>query len=89
MILTPLQKLHNNVGNLGTIIVVTGFEWLPIVQKIANLVTLPAIIIDSKRLKYLMKYLSLVVTVFALQYACHGFEYSSGYINSERNKRKP
>ena len=29
MILTPLQKLPNNVGNLGKIIVATGFEWLP------------------------------------------------------------
>ena len=29
MILTPLQKLPNNVGNLGKIIVATGFEWSP------------------------------------------------------------
>ena len=36
MILTPLQKLPNNVGNLGKIIVVTGFEWLHKVQKIAQ-----------------------------------------------------
>ena len=36
MILTPLQKLPNNVGNLGKIIVATGFEWLPKVQKIAQ-----------------------------------------------------
>ena len=28
MILTPLQKLPNNVGNLGKIIVATAFEWL-------------------------------------------------------------
>ena len=35
MILTPLQKLPNSVGNLGKIIVVSGFEWLPKVQKIA------------------------------------------------------
>ena len=35
MILTPLPKLPNNVGNLGKIIVATGFEWLPKVQKIA------------------------------------------------------
>ena len=40
MILTPLQKLPNNVGNLGKIIVATGFEWSPKVQKIAHLVTL-------------------------------------------------
>ena len=36
MILTPLQKLPSNVGNLGKIIVATGFEWLPKVQKIAQ-----------------------------------------------------
>ena len=34
MILT--QKLPNNVGDLGKIIVATGFEWLPKVQKIAQ-----------------------------------------------------
>ena len=36
MILTPLQKLPNNVGDLGKIIAATGFEWLPKVQKIAR-----------------------------------------------------
>ena len=36
MILTPLQKISNNVGNLGKIIVATGFEWLPKMQKIAK-----------------------------------------------------
>ena len=36
MILTPLQKLPNNVGNLGKIIVATGFKWLPKVQKITQ-----------------------------------------------------
>ena len=36
MILGPLRKLANNVGNLGKIIVATGFEWLPKVQKIAQ-----------------------------------------------------
>ena len=36
MILTTLQKLPNNVGNLGKIIVATSFEWLPKVQKIAK-----------------------------------------------------
>ena len=40
MIWTPLQKLLNNVGDLGKIIVATGFEWLPKVQKLPNLVTL-------------------------------------------------
>ena len=33
-ILTPLQKLPKNVGNLGKLIVATGFEKLPKVQKI-------------------------------------------------------
>ena len=36
MILKTLQKLPNNVGNLGKIIVATGFEWLPKMQKIAQ-----------------------------------------------------
>ena len=36
MILTPLQKLPNNVGDLGKIIVATGFENLTKVQKIAK-----------------------------------------------------
>ena len=36
MVLTLLQKLPNNVGNLGKIIVANGFEWLPKVQKIAQ-----------------------------------------------------
>ena len=36
LILTPLQKLHNNVGNLGKIIFATGSEWLAKVQKIAQ-----------------------------------------------------
>ena len=33
-ILTPLQKLPKNVGDLGNLIVATGFEKLPKVQKI-------------------------------------------------------
>ena len=36
MILTPIQKLPNNVGNLGKIIFATGFDWWPKVQKIAE-----------------------------------------------------
>ena len=36
MLLIPLQKLPNNVGNLGKIFVPTGFEWLPKVQKIVQ-----------------------------------------------------
>ena len=33
MILTHLQKMPNNVGDLGKIIVAISFEWLPKVQK--------------------------------------------------------
>ena len=36
MILTPLQKLTKNVGDLGKIIVAKCFEWLSKVQKIAQ-----------------------------------------------------
>ena len=36
MILTNLQKLPNNVGKLGKIILATGIEWFPKVQKIAQ-----------------------------------------------------
>ena len=36
MILEPLQKLPNNVDNLGKIIIAASFEWLPKVQKIAQ-----------------------------------------------------
>ena len=36
MILTPLQKMPDDVGDLGKIIVATSFEWLPKVQKIAQ-----------------------------------------------------
>ena len=35
LILTPLQKLYNNVVDLGKIIA-PGFEWLPKVQKFAH-----------------------------------------------------
>ena len=35
-ILTPLQKLPKNVGDLGKLIVAKGFEKLPKVQKIAK-----------------------------------------------------
>ena len=34
--LKPLQKLPNNVGHLGKIIVATSFEWSSKVQKIAQ-----------------------------------------------------
>ena len=34
--MTPLQKLPNNVSNLGKIIVATGFECLPKKQTIAQ-----------------------------------------------------
>ena len=33
MLMTPAQRLPNNVGDLGKIIVATGFEWLPKMQK--------------------------------------------------------
>ena len=36
MILTPLQKLPKNVGDLGKLIVAKGFKKLPKVQKIAQ-----------------------------------------------------
>ena len=36
MILTHLQKLPKNVGDLGKCIVAKCFEWLPKVQKIAQ-----------------------------------------------------
>ena len=36
MILTPLQKLPNNVGDLGKIIFAASFECLPKGQKIAK-----------------------------------------------------
>ena len=36
MILAPLQKLPNNVGHLGKIILITIFKWFPKVQKIAQ-----------------------------------------------------
>ena len=36
MILTPLQKITKNVGDLGKIIVAKCFEWLPKVQKIVQ-----------------------------------------------------
>ena len=36
MILAHLQKLPNNVGDLGKIILATIFKWLPNVQKIAQ-----------------------------------------------------
>ena len=39
-ILTPLQKLPKNVGDLGKRVVTTGFEKLSKVQKSPNLVTL-------------------------------------------------
>ena len=36
MILTPLQKLTKNVGDLGKFIVAKSFELLPKMQKIAQ-----------------------------------------------------
>ena len=42
--LTSLQKLPKNLDDLGKIIVATGLEQLPKVQKIPNMVTLPTYI---------------------------------------------
>ena len=39
-ILTPLQNLPRNVGDLGKLIAAKGFKKLPKVQKLPNLVTL-------------------------------------------------
>ena len=39
-ILTPSQKLPKNVGDLGKLIVATGFEKLPNYNELPNLVTL-------------------------------------------------
>ena len=41
-ILTPLQKLPKNVGDLGKLIVAKGFKNLPKVNKSPTLVTLPS-----------------------------------------------
>ena len=38
--MTPLQKLPKNVEDLGKLIIAKGFEKLPKVQKLPNLVTL-------------------------------------------------
>ena len=43
-ILTPLQKLPKNVGDLGRLIVARGFEKLPKSNKLPNLVTLAYIV---------------------------------------------
>ena len=40
-ILTPLQKLHKNVGDLGKLILAKVFKKLPKVDKYPNLVTTP------------------------------------------------
>ena len=39
-ILTPLQKLPKNVGNLGKLLAAKGYKKLPKVHKSPNLVTL-------------------------------------------------
>ena len=46
-ILTPLQKLPKNVGDLGKLIVATGYEKLPKVHKSPNLVTLGSVLPSS------------------------------------------
>ena len=42
-ILTPLQNLPKNVGDLGQLVVAKGFKKLPKVQKSPNLVTLSSL----------------------------------------------
>jgi len=51
-ILTPLQKLPKNVGDLGNIIVAKGFEKWP--NKSPNLVTLVRYVLDYKYLPYIV-----------------------------------
>ena len=45
MIWTPLQKLPNNMDDLGKIIFATSFEWCPKCKKSPNLVTLAEILL--------------------------------------------
>ena len=47
MILTPLQKLPNNIGNLGKIIFTKGFKSCPKCKKSPNLLTLLTILSNS------------------------------------------
>ena len=61
MMLTPLQKLPSNVGDLGKIIVATGFEWLPKVQKISQSVhtaSKQASMVEDIRLLLLLYFIS-------------------------------
>ena len=55
MILTPLQKLPSNVGDLGKIIVANSFEWLPKVKKSPNLATLLPTNVAPQNLLKLLK----------------------------------
>ena len=48
-ILTPLQKLPKNVGNLGKLIVAKGFKSCPKSNKSPNLVTLLVIYVLHKK----------------------------------------
>ena len=50
-ILHLYKKLPKNVGDLGKLIVATGFEKMPKVQKIASVVTLRATYIVTLRAK--------------------------------------
>ena len=63
MILTPLQKLPNNVGDLGKIIVATCFEWLPKVQKIANSGHTAHMEGDSVNRSWVVIYLIIVLSI--------------------------
>ena len=71
MILTPLQKLSNNVGNLGKIIVATCFEWLPKVQKSPNLVTLLPYYNWHKPISFSCLLEKLLWIVFFINQGCH------------------
>ena len=65
MILAPLQKLTNNVGDLGKTIVATGFEWLPKVQKIAQSGHSATCYSDSHTfVRYLCQCMSIETLVF-------------------------
>ena len=46
-ILTPLQKLQKNMGDLGKLIVAKGFKKLPKSNKLPNLVTLVVVVSKS------------------------------------------
>ena len=63
-ILTPLQKLPKNVGDLGKLFVAKGFEKLPKSNKLPNLITLAT---EDKRVIHGFFFIRLVggtLTIF-------------------------